>query len=51
MYTGNKNKVEGMLDFDLFFGLMNFYGDLKASDIKKKEAMREANRTLSNFRR
>ena len=38
MYTGNKNKVEGMLDFDLFFGLMNFYGDLKASDIKKKEA-------------
>lgn len=38
MYTGNKNKSFGMLDFDLFFGLMNFYGDLKASDIKKKEA-------------
>ena len=38
LYTGNKNKAEGMLDFDLFFGTLNFYGDLKASDIKKKEA-------------
>ncbi len=38
LYTGNKNKSEGMLDFDLFFGSMNFYGDLKASDIGKKEA-------------
>ncbi len=38
MYTGNKNKAPGMLDFDLFFGTLNFYGDLKASDIKKKEA-------------
>lgn len=37
LYTGNKNKSEGMLDFDLFFGTLNFYGDLKASDIKKKE--------------
>lgn len=38
LYTGNKNKAEGMLDFDLFFSTLNFYGDLKASDIKKKEA-------------
>lgn len=38
LYTGNKNKAEGMLDFDLFFGTLDFYGDLKASDIKKKEA-------------
>lgn len=37
LYTGNKNKAEGMLDFDLFFCTLNFYGDLKASDIKKKE--------------
>ena len=37
-YTGNKNKAQGMLDFDLFFGTLNFYGDLKASDINKKEA-------------
>lgn len=35
-YRGN-NKTDG-LDFDLFFGTLNFYGDLKASDIKKKEA-------------
>ena len=38
MYTGNKNKTKGLLDFDLFFPSMNFYGDLKASDISKKEA-------------
>ncbi len=38
LYTGNKNKTEGMLDFDLFFGTLLFYGDLKASDINKKEA-------------
>lgn len=38
VYTGNKNKSAGMLDFDLFFSSLNFYGDLKASDIKKKEA-------------
>ncbi len=38
LYTGNKNKAAGMLDFDLFFGTLNFYGDLKASDIGKKEA-------------
>lgn len=38
LYTGNKNKSEGMLDFDLFFSALNFYGDLKASDITKKEA-------------
>lgn len=37
LYTGNKNKAKGILDFDLFFGALNFYGDLKASDIKKKE--------------
>lgn len=38
LYTGNKNKAEGMLDFDLYFGTLSFYGDLKASDINKKEA-------------
>ncbi len=38
LYTGNKNKSEGMLDFDLFFGSLLFYGDLKASDVNKKEA-------------
>lgn len=38
LYTGNKNKAVGMLDFDLFFGTLLFYGDLKASDISKKEA-------------
>lgn len=37
LYTGNKNKSEGMLDFDLYFATLNFYGDLKASDIRKKE--------------
>lgn len=36
-YTGNKNKTKGLLDFDLFFATLNFYGDLKASDIKQKE--------------
>lgn len=38
IYTGNKNKTGGALDFDLFFPLSNFYGDLKASDISKKQA-------------
>ncbi len=38
LYTGNKNKAAGMLDFDLFFGGLNFYGDLKASDMEKKKA-------------
>ncbi len=37
-YTGNKNKSGKTLDFDLFFKSLNFYGDLKASDINKKEA-------------
>lgn len=37
MYIGNK-KDDAMLDFDLYFKELNFYGDLKASDITKKEA-------------
>ena len=37
IYIGNK-KTDDMLDFDLFFPKENFYGDLKASDISKKEA-------------
>ena len=35
-YIGNK-KTNDMLDFDLFFENDDFYGDLKASDIDKKE--------------
>lgn len=38
LYVGNKNKKNGLLDFDLFFPLLNFYGDLKASDVSKKQA-------------
>ena len=40
VYTGQKNKESDKLDFDLYFKIKNlkFYGDLKASDIKKKEA-------------
>lgn len=38
LYVGSYHKKEGELDFDLWFGEENFYGDLKASDITKKEA-------------
>lgn len=38
LYVGSSNKKVGELDFDLWFGEDNFYGDLKASDITKKEA-------------
>lgn len=38
LYVGSSNKRAGELDFDLWFGEDNFYGDLKASDISKKEA-------------
>ncbi len=38
LYVGSSHKKEGDLDFDLWFGEDNFYGDLKASDITKKEA-------------
>ena len=38
LYVGSTHKKEGKLDFDLWFGIDNFYGDLKASDITKKEA-------------
>lgn len=36
-YVGNLLKREGDLDFDVKFEEENFYGDLKASDISKKE--------------
>lgn len=38
LYVGSSQKRAGELDFDLWFGEDNFYGDLKASDITKKEA-------------
>jgi len=38
LYVGSSHKKEGELDFDLWFGEENFYGDLKASDTTKKEA-------------
>lgn len=37
-YVGSSNKGKGELDFDVWFDEDNFYGDLKASDIAKKEA-------------
>ncbi len=37
-YVGYSNKKKGDLDFDLWFNEEKFYGDLKASDITKKEA-------------
>lgn len=37
IYLGNV-KDKNLLDFDIFFPRENFYGDLKSSDIKKKEA-------------
>lgn len=36
-YIGCSNKHEGDLDFDIRFEESDFYGDLKASDIKKNE--------------
>ncbi len=36
-YVGSSLKRKGDLDFDIRFEEDNFYGDLKASDIKKKE--------------
>ena len=36
-YVGSSLKHEGDLDFDIRFEEENFYGDLKASDITKKE--------------
>lgn len=38
VYTGNNQKKEDQLDFDLFFPTSKFYGDLKASDINEKFA-------------
>lgn len=35
--SSNKSKKEDLLDFDIWFEEQQFYGDLKASDIKKKE--------------
>lgn len=37
LYIGNK-KTDDLLDFDLYFRNDDFYGDLKASDIDKKDA-------------
>lgn len=36
-YVGLKNKSAGEYDFDIYFDELDFYGDLKASDIKKNE--------------
>ena len=36
-YVGSSLKREGDLDFDIRFDEEDFYGDLKASDIRKKE--------------
>lgn len=38
LYIGSSHKKTGELDFDLWFDESKFYGDLKASDILKKEA-------------
>lgn len=38
VYQGNESKKKGSLDFDLLFPIHKFYGDLKASDISKKES-------------
>ena len=38
VYQGNGGKKKGNLDFDLLFPIHKFYGDLKASDIAKKES-------------
>ena len=38
LYIGSSHKKDGELDFDLWFDSDKFYGDLKASDIEKKEA-------------
>lgn len=37
LYVGSSHKRPGDLDFDLWFDENKFYGDLKASDISKKE--------------
>ena len=38
VYQGNASKKADALDFDLLFPVHKFYGDLKASDIDKKES-------------
>lgn len=38
-YLNNKSDDNRMLDFDLFFKKGNFYGDLKSSDIERKETI------------
>lgn len=37
LYVGSSHKRAGEFDFDLWFDESKFYGDLKASDITKKE--------------
>ena len=36
-YTGSCNKCDGLPDFDLHFVEEDFYGDLKASDLRRNE--------------
>ena len=38
-YVGKSNKKKGELDFDLWFDEFQFYGDVKASDIKEKKVL------------
>lgn len=38
-YTGTSNKRAGEFDFDIYFAESDFYGDLKASDIKHTETI------------
>ena len=45
-YVGSSQKREGDLDFDIRFDEEDFYGDLKASDIKKKETPGNAKKNL-----
>lgn len=45
-YVGSQMKHEGDLDFDVCFEDEDFYGDLKASDIKKKETPGNDQRNL-----
>lgn len=46
-YVGSSNKRAGEFDFDLRFEEEDFYGDLKASDITKKETPGNDQNTLA----
>lgn len=45
-YLNNKSDDNRMLDFDLFFKKGNFYGDLKSSDIEKRETILNDKRNI-----